>query len=94
MNARKEYYESLTNSDYWIRIGEIIGDYLSKSKYYYLFPNKYLGRDSPSISSDYLENPRASSACIGMQRPLVDIRLSNIQQTTNPLIARPLSEKC
>ena len=24
---------------------------------------------------------------------LVDIRLSNIEQTTNPLIARPLSEK-
>ncbi len=57
-------------------------------------PITYLGLDSPS--SDHLENPRASSGCNGMQyskRPLVDISLSNIQQTNNPLIARPLSAK-
>ena len=44
-----------------------------------------LGRDSRLISSDHLKHHLLVMGC----ETLTDIRQSNIQQTTNPLITRP-----
>ena len=44
--------------------------------------------------SDHLENPEHHPRVMGCDTLTPkDIRLSNIHQTTNPLIVRPLSEK-
>ena len=46
------------------------------------------------FKSDHLENQEHDRLLIGCDTLTPkDIRLSKIQQTTNPLIARPLSEK-
>ena len=44
--------------------------------------------------SALLVNPEHQLSVMGCDTPVAkDFRLSNTQQTTNPLIARPLSEK-
>ena len=55
----------------------------------------YLIRSGFSFDlSDHLENPEHHPRVMGCDTLTPkDIRLSNIHQTTNPLIARPLSEK-
>ena len=55
----------------------------------------YLERAGFSLDlRDHLENPEHHPCVMGCDilTPM-DIRLSNIHQTTNPLISRPLSEK-
>ena len=60
-----------------------------------LFPYDYLVKAGFSFDlSDHLENPEHHPRVMGCDTLTPkDIRLSNIHQTTNPLIARPLSEK-
>ena len=51
-----------------------------------------LGRESSSISSAHLNKPKHPLCVMGCDTLTpIDMRLSNIQQTTNPFIARPLS---